>query len=52
MFWLYFVPNLLVISTIKYPVFRWELCKGYVEESVKKTQAMCIQRSLAIGSHD
>ena len=49
---LYFVPNLLVISTIKYPVFRWELCKGYVCESVKKTQVVCIQRSLTTRSRD
>ena len=25
----------------------WELCKGCVWESVKKTQVLCIQRSLA-----
>ena len=28
---------------IKYPVFRWELCKGRVWESMKKTQDVCTQ---------
>ena len=40
------------ILAIRYPVFRWELCKGCVWESVKKTQDVCIQRSLATGSRD
>ena len=35
------------ILAIRCPLFRWELCKGYVWESVKKTQDVCIQRSLA-----
>ena len=28
---------------IRYPVFRWELCKGSVRESVKKAQEVCAQ---------
>ena len=28
---------------IRYPIFRWELCKGCVWESVKKTQDVCTQ---------
>ena len=28
---------------IRYPVFRWELCKGNVWESVKKAQEVCTQ---------
>ena len=52
MCWLYSVPNLLVISAIRHSVFRWELCKGCVCESVKKTQDVCIQRSLTTGSCD
>ena len=40
------------ILTIRYPVFRWELCKSCVWESVKKSQDVCIQRSLATGSYD
>ena len=28
---------------IRYPVFRWELCKSSVWESVKKAQEMCTQ---------
>ena len=31
---------------IRYPIFRWELCKGSVWESVKKYQKCAIQRSL------
>ena len=34
---------------IRYPIFRWDLCKGSVGESVKKTQDVCTQRSLATG---
>ena len=34
------------ILVIRCPLFRWELCKGCVWESVKKTQDVCIQRSL------
>ena len=26
---------------IRYPVFRWELCKGSVWESMKKSQEVC-----------
>ena len=26
---------------IRYPVFKWELCKGSMRESVKKTQDVC-----------
>ena len=37
---------------IRYPVFRWDLCKGCVWESVKKTQDICNQRSLATRSRD
>ena len=40
------------ILTIRYLVFRWKLCKGCVCESVKKTQVVCIQRSLATGSRN
>ena len=40
------------ILAIRYPVFRWELCKGCVWESVKKIQVVCIQKSLATGSCD
>ena len=29
------------ILAIRYPVFRWDLCKGCVCESVKKTQDVC-----------
>ena len=28
---------------IRYPVFRWEFCKGSVWKSVKKTQDVCTQ---------
>ena len=28
---------------IRYPVFRWDLCKDSVCESVKKTQDMCVR---------
>ena len=28
---------------IRYPVFRWDLCKGCVWESMKKTQYVCTQ---------
>ena len=38
------------ILAIRYLVFRWELCKGCVWESVKKTQVVCIQRSLVTDS--
>ena len=40
------------ILAIRYPVFRCELCKGYVWESVKKTQDVSNQRSLVTGSYD
>ena len=40
------------ILAIRYPIFRWKLCKGCVWESVKKTQVVCIQRSLATGSRN
>ena len=29
---------------IRYPVFRWELCKGSVWESMKKSQEVCNSR--------
>ena len=29
------------ISAIKYPIFRWKLCKSSVWEDVKKTQVVC-----------
>ena len=29
---------------IRYLVFKWELCKGFVWESVKKTQDVCTQK--------
>ena len=29
------------IIVIRYPVFRWDLCKGSVCESAKKTQDVC-----------
>ena len=35
------------ILVIRDPVFKWELCKGCVWKSLKKTQDMCVQRSLA-----
>ena len=28
---------------IRYPIFRWKLCKGSVCESVKKAQKVCTQ---------
>ena len=28
---------------IRYPVLKWELCKGSVGESVKKAQEVCTQ---------
>ena len=37
---------------LRYPIFRWKLCKGCVWENVKKTQDVCIQRSLTTGSCD
>ena len=37
---------------LRYPIFRWKLCKGCVWENVKKTQDVCIQRSLVTGSRD
>ena len=40
------------ILAIKYPVFRWELCKDCVWESVKKIHVVCIQKSLATRSYD
>ena len=40
------------ILAIRDPVFRWKLCKSCVWESVKKTQDVCIQRSLATRSHN
>ena len=45
-----FYTNFACILAIRYHVFRWELCKDCVWENVKKTQVVCIQRSLAIGS--
>ena len=30
------------ILAIKYPIFRWELCKGCVWEGMKKIQVVCI----------
>ena len=37
---------------IRYPVFRGELCKGSVGQSLKKSQKCAIQASLATGSRD
>ena len=37
---------------IRYLVFRWELCKGSVRESVKNTQMCALKKGLATGSHD
>ena len=34
---------------IRYPVFRWELCKGSVWESVKNTQMCALKKGLATG---
>ena len=45
-----FCAKFAYILAIKYPVFRWKLCKDCVWESVKKTQVVCIQRSLATNS--
>ena len=28
---------------IRYPIFRWELCKGSVRKSMKKAQEVCTQ---------
>ena len=36
-------------SALRYPVFRWELYKGCVWKNVKKTQDVCIKRSLTTG---
>ena len=44
-----FYAKFACILAIRYPVFRWELCKGFVWKSVKKTQDVCIPRSLATG---
>ena len=37
---------------IRYPVFRWDLCKGSVRESVKKTQMCTLKKCLATRSRD
>ena len=37
---------------IRYPVFRWDSCKGSVWENVKKSQKCAIQGSLMTGSCD
>ena len=47
-----FYVKFVYILAIRYPIFRWDLCKSCVWESMKKTQDVCNQRSLAIGSHD
>ena len=45
-----FCAKFVCILTFRYPIFRWELCKGCEWESVKKTQDVCIQRSLVTDS--
>ena len=37
-------------SAIRYPVFRWESCKGCMWESVKNSSVCAIKRILATGS--
>ena len=37
---------------IRYPVFRWELCKGTVWKNVKNTQMCALKKSLTTGSRD
>ena len=41
MYWLYSMPFACNLA-IRYHVFRWELCKGCVWESVKKLKCVCI----------
>ena len=40
------------ISTIRYRIFRWELCKVCVWESVKNSSVCTFKRILATGSHE
>jgi len=40
------------ILAFRYPVFRWELCKSCMWESVKKFKRVCIWRFLATRSRE
>ena len=40
------------ISAIRYPVFRWESCKGCLWESVKNSSVWAFKEVLVIGSHE
>ena len=40
------------ISAIRYPIFRWESCKGCVWESVKNSNVCALKRILTTGSQE
>ena len=40
------------ISAIRYPIFRWESCKGGVSESVKNSSVCAFKEVLATGSRE
>ena len=42
-----FCDKFACISTIRYPVFRWESCKGCVRESVKNLSVCAFKTILA-----
>ena len=47
-----FRAKFICISAIRYPVFRWESCKGYVWENMKNSIMCAFKRILATGSRE